>query len=89
MSLDGETLGPDEIAQLLESSGGLIPLKGKWVEVDPEKLKQALEHWKTVESDVRREGISFFEGMRLLSGANLAREEAGQELRRRFANGRA
>ncbi|HET6572267.1 MAG TPA: DEAD/DEAH box helicase [Fimbriiglobus sp.] len=74
MSLDGESLGPDEIAQLLESSGGLVPLRGKWVEVDREKLQQALEHWKHVERDVRRDGISFFEGMRLLSGANLARE---------------
>ena len=76
MSLDGETLSPDEMAQLLESSGGLIPLKGKWVEVDREKLKQALAHWKEVEKDVRSEGITFFEGMRLLSGANLGREEA-------------
>ena len=75
MSLEGETLSPDEIAQLLESSGGLVPLKGKWVEVDQEKLKEALEHWKDVEKDVRREGISFFEGMRLLSGANLAKED--------------
>ena len=74
MSLDGETLSPDEIAQLLEASGGLIPLKGKWVEVDREKLQEALKHWKNVEKDVRREGISFFEGMRLLSGANLAKE---------------
>ena len=75
VSLDGETLSPGEIASLLESSGGLIPLKGKWVEVDPEKLKEALEHWKDVENDVRTEGITFFEGMRLLSGANLAKED--------------
>ncbi len=75
VSLDGETLGPDEIDQLLESSGGLIPLKGNWVEIDREKLNEALTHWKRVERDVRREGISFFQGMRLLSGASLAREE--------------
>ena len=75
MSLDGEALGPNEIAQLLESSGGLVPLKGKWVEVDPERLKQALEHWKEIEKDVRQHGLSFYEGMRLLSGANLSREE--------------
>jgi hypothetical protein len=74
VSLDGESLGPDEIARLLESSGGLIPLRGKWVEVDPEKLNQALEHWKDVERDVRRQGISFFEGMRLLSGASLGED---------------
>ena len=48
VSLDGETLSRDEIAQLLESTGGLVPLKGKWVEVDAEKLKQALAHWKDV-----------------------------------------
>ena len=80
MTLDGETLSRDEMAQLLESSGGLIPLKGKWVEVDREKLKQALEHWKEVEKDVRRDGISFFEGMRLLSGANLGKEAANESL---------
>ena len=78
MSLGGETLDPEEIAQLLEGSGGLVPLKGKWVEVDPEKLKEALTHWKDVEKDVRREGISFFEGMRLLSGANLGNVEEGE-----------
>src|SRR5207249_3958854 len=65
----------EEIASLLEASGGLIPLRGKWVEVDREKLQEALRHWKDVEKDVRREGISFFEGMRLLSGANLAKED--------------
>jgi hypothetical protein len=75
VSLDGGTLSPEEIAQLVEGSGGLVPLKGKWVEVDPEKLKEALTHWKDVEKDVRREGISFFEGMRLLSGANLGGEQ--------------
>jgi len=74
MSLDGDTLTPDEIVQLLEASGGLVPLRGKWVEVDREKLQQALKHWKEVERDVRHEGLSFFEGMRLLSGANILKE---------------
>jgi len=75
MSLDGETLTQAEIEQLLEASGGLVPLKGKWVEVDREKLKEALAHWKGVEEDVHRDGISFFDGMRLLSGANLEKAE--------------
>ena len=75
MSLDGEILSRDEIAELLEASGGLIPLKGKWVEVDQEKLMQALDHWKEIEASVRHEGLSFFEGMRLLSGANLASDD--------------
>ncbi len=74
VSLDGEPLSPDEIAELLEASGGLVPLRGKWVEIDREKLNEALAHWKSVERDARRDGISFFDGMRLLSGANLGRE---------------
>jgi non-specific serine/threonine protein kinase len=78
VSLDGDVLDPDEIARLLESSGGLVPLKGKWVEVDREKLREALEHWKKVERDVRREGLSFFEGMRLLSGANILDAESDE-----------
>ena len=76
VSLDGETLGADEMEQLLAASGGLVALKGKWVEVDREKLQAALDHWKQVEQDVRHEGISFFEGMRLLSGATLTHAEA-------------
>jgi hypothetical protein len=78
VSLGGEDLSPEEVAQLLEASGGLVPLRGKWVEVDREKLAEALQHWKTVEKDVRREGISFFDGMRLLSGASLGGAEADE-----------
>jgi non-specific serine/threonine protein kinase len=75
VSMGGETLSKEEIAALLESSGGLVPLKGTWVEVDREKLQEALDHWKKVENDVRHEGISFFEGMRLLSGAKLVEDD--------------
>ena len=71
VSIEGETLTPAETTALLESTGGLVSLRGKWVEVDSEKLAAALEHWKQVEQEVHRDGISFFQGMRLLSGANL------------------
>ncbi len=75
MSLNGETLTEAEIEQLLQSGGGLVPLKGKWVEVDKEKLQEALQHWKQVERDSRHDGISFFAGMRLLSGAGIRGDE--------------
>ena len=48
----------------------MISLRGQWVEVDAEKLKEALSHWKNVEADFKKEGISFIEGIRLLAGAN-------------------
>ena len=75
-ALDGEPLGEAELRALLASEGGLVSLKGKWVEVDREKLAAALEHWKKVEREAKRGGISFFEGMRLLAGAPLAGDAA-------------
>lgn len=68
LSLDGETLTPGEIEKILESVGGLVALRGKWVEVDREKLAEALEHWRRVERETREGGLTFYEGMRLLSG---------------------
>jgi non-specific serine/threonine protein kinase len=74
VSLNGETLSADEIRELLASVDGLARLRGTWVEVDREKLTQALEHWQTVERKVRDDGLTFFEGMRLLSGAAIERD---------------
>ena len=72
--LDGEPLTASEMEQLLQSVGGLVALRGKWVEVDREKLAEALKHWKKVESETRKSGLSFYDGMRLLSGMPRTRE---------------
>jgi non-specific serine/threonine protein kinase len=74
IAVDGEPLDEAEIQQLLASAGSLVQLKGKWVEMDREKLAEALAHWKTVERRARAGGLSFFEGMRLLAGAELERD---------------
>jgi non-specific serine/threonine protein kinase len=68
VTLDGEPLTEHELKELLHSVGGLVALKGKWVEVDREKLAAALAHWEQVESDIQENGLSFYEGMRLLAG---------------------
>ena len=59
VTLDGEPLTKAELDLLLQSVGGLVALKGKWVEVDREKLNEALEHWKQVERDTQESGLSF------------------------------
>jgi SNF2-related domain/SNF2 Helicase protein/Helicase conserved C-terminal domain len=74
VALDGEPLGEAEIRELLDAAGGLVRLKGKWVEVDREKLAEALQHWRAIESRVHEDGLTFFEGMRLLAGATLERD---------------
>lgn len=69
LALGDKTLSEQELQALMAGDDGLVLLKGKWVEVDREKLEEALSHWKTVEQETRDGGISFIEGMRLLAGA--------------------
>ncbi|MCL2660679.1 MAG: DEAD/DEAH box helicase, partial [Acidobacteriaceae bacterium] len=40
--LDGEEITKEEVEALLSQTAGLSFLKGKWIEVDPEKLKSVL-----------------------------------------------
>ncbi len=77
LALEGETLTEEEWRKILAGSDGLVLLKGRWVEVDREKLKAALEHWKRVEREAGGDGVSFVEGMRLLAGAPLEPERSG------------
>jgi hypothetical protein len=74
VTLEGAELTDAEKRQLLAATGGLIRLRGRWVEADGEKLAAALEHWRRVERAVRGGGLSFHEGMRLLAGAPAGRE---------------
>ena len=69
VALGGESLDAGEVERLLQAGSGLTLLKGRWVEIDAEQLGEALAQWKKVEKRVRKEGISFAEGMRLLAGA--------------------
>ncbi|MFT5132452.1 MAG: SNF2 family DNA or RNA helicase [Gammaproteobacteria bacterium] len=71
LTLGDEALSRNEWEQLMASEEGLVLLKGQWVEVDKEKLNEALTHWKNVEQSVAEDGISFVEGMRLLAGSSI------------------
>ncbi|NOY85222.1 MAG: DEAD/DEAH box helicase, partial [Nitrospirae bacterium] len=70
-ALGDERLSETEFKDLLKSQDGMIYLKGQWVEVDQEKLSQALAHWKQVEEQTKHGALSFAEGMRLLAGAEI------------------
>jgi superfamily II DNA or RNA helicase len=77
-ALEGEPLSEFELESLFNSPGGLVSLKGKWVEIDRQKLSEALQHWKRIERQAREGEISFFEGMRLLAGVTLAHDAAAE-----------
>ncbi len=71
VTLNGETLSQEELKALLLSSGGLVRIKGQWVESNPEKIASLLKQWKEVESLASETGISVIDGLRLLAGADL------------------
>ena len=62
LTLDGAELTPEEIAALTAAGEGLTLLRGEWVEVDGEKLRQALEQWQRVKAEAGDDGVSFVEG---------------------------
>jgi len=75
-SLDGTPLTPEEMEKLLSSDTGLVSLRGKWVEVDRERLQQVMDHWQKVQYASGEGGIGFLEGMRWLAGYQATKAEA-------------
>jgi hypothetical protein len=71
VAVEGEPLSPAELADLLAGADSLALLRGRWVEVDRERLREALAHWKRLERE-HADGIDFVKGMRLLAGADFA-----------------
>src|SRR5215831_12772341 len=70
LALGDEALSAEELQDLLNSAEPLVLLKGQWVEVDRDKLQQALAHWEALRQQAQDGQISFIEGMRLLAGAS-------------------
>jgi superfamily II DNA or RNA helicase len=76
VTLDGESLSKAEIKRLLAQSDGLVLIRGKWVEVDHERLSRTLEQFEAVEQRAATDGLSFGEAMRMLAGAGIAEDGA-------------
>ncbi|MGH7055384.1 MAG: DEAD/DEAH box helicase, partial [Stellaceae bacterium] len=75
-TLDGEALSEAEIRALLSGTDSLVLLRGRWVEVDRDRLEHTLQQFRAVEDLARRQGLSFAEAMRLLAGAAVTEPEA-------------
>ncbi|MEX0671320.1 MAG: DEAD/DEAH box helicase [Pirellulales bacterium] len=69
LCLDGDPLTATEAEELLAGTEGLVLLRGRWVEMDRDRLRQALAHWQRLER-AHADGIDFVTGMRLLAGAD-------------------
>ena len=69
VTLDGEKLSATEIKELLAKSDGLALVRGRWVEIDAERLKRMIEHFGKAEQKAAESGLSFADAMRMLAGA--------------------
>ncbi len=74
VTLDGETLTRTEIKRLLAQSDGLALIRGKWVEIDHERLRRTLEQFEAIERRAAADGLAFGEAMRLLAGAGISED---------------
>jgi non-specific serine/threonine protein kinase len=79
VTLDGESLTPAEIKRLLAQSDGLAFIRGKWVEVDRERLGRTLEQFEDIERRAAAAGLSFGEAMRMLSKTGISGDEAAAQ----------
>jgi len=73
--LGGQPLSAVELRDLLARQESLALVRGKWVELDRDKLRDVLAHWKRVQKDAGRDGVSFLAGMRLLAGAPVVEDK--------------
>jgi non-specific serine/threonine protein kinase len=81
VTLDGERLTAAEIQELLEKSDGLALVRGRWVEVDRERLQRMLEHFREIERTAAENGLGFREAARLLAGADVEAGDASEDAR--------
>jgi superfamily II DNA or RNA helicase len=72
VTLDGQKLTAAEIKELLSRSDGLALVRGRWVEIDAERLKRTLDRFEQVERAAAEHGLSFGEAMRMLAGTDAA-----------------
>jgi hypothetical protein len=75
VTLDGEALTEAELHQLLDATGGLAMVRGRWVEIDRERLEAMMQQYRKAEQLAAEGGMTFAEAMRLLSGAGTADED--------------
>jgi SNF2 family DNA or RNA helicase len=76
VSLDGESLSAAEVKDILASAHGLALIRGKWVEVDSERLRRTIAHFQEAERIAAREGLTFAEAMRMVAGADVTQDGA-------------
>lgn len=80
VAFQGEPLSQEEIKQLMSAREDMTLLRGQWVQVDDQRLQQAMDQWAKLERE-HASGIGFLEGLRLLSGTHIGGLAVDEEVR--------
>jgi non-specific serine/threonine protein kinase len=80
LAVDGEPLSEAEWRALAAQEAGLALVRGKWVELDRERLDAVLGHWKAAQRQARTGELSLHEAMRLIAGAGTDASDAPELL---------
>ncbi len=75
VALDGEPLTQEELEKIRSAKSGLVTLRGRWVEMNVERLDEVLAHWQRVQRLHEEAGLSFYQGMRFLAGFDAGRPD--------------
>lgn len=67
VSLEGEPLSPAEVRSLLKGADGLQWIRGRWIEVDTQKLGRLLQRFEDLEQ-AAQSGLPLNDALRLLAG---------------------
>ncbi len=62
--LGGEAMQADELKKLLSEAEGLLLIKGKWVEVNHQRLKEMLKAYEQAQKLMNKTDLSMLEAMR-------------------------
>jgi non-specific serine/threonine protein kinase len=79
VTLDGERLSAAEVKRLLAQTDGLVLIRGKWVEVDRERLSRTVRQFEAIERRAAADGLPFAEAARLLAAAPISGDPTGAE----------
>lgn len=70
LSLGGEAISKEELERLISQSEGLAFIKGKWIEVDPNKLKETLLAYEEAKREAEVGELTMMEAMRMKLSAS-------------------
>ena len=79
VTIEGAALTPREVEELLAGTEEMALIRGRWVEIDRERLRRTIEQFRSVQRAAADDGLAFGEAMRLLAGADIANGDGGSE----------